>query len=320
MESRARSWWHLITTFVALFAALYLAAQPIAWPWRAIASVLAGLVLVRGFILFHDFMHGALFRGSPVARAILNTFGVLVLTPPRVWRQTHDYHHAHNAKIVGSHVGSYPVMTVEMWERASKGSRAMYRVARHPLTVFLGYGGIFLYGMCLSGFLRRPRRNWDAALALVLHAAILGTVGYAFGMEAVIFCVLIPIMTACGMGAYLFYAQHNFVGLRLQPREQWNYVRAALESSSYMELGPIMRWFTGNIGFHHVHHLNPTIPFYRLPEAHAAIPEFAEVRRIRLAPSDIIAGFRLKLWDANRQEMVPFPRRVSTNSSREVRS
>lgn len=148
-EDRRRSWWALGSTLAILVGVLVVAGLPLPWPVRAVASVLAGLVAVRGFIVYHDFMHGALLKGSGLAKAIMSVYGVLVLTPPRVWRQTHNYHHANNAKIVGSHVGSYPVMTVAMWEKASPSARRFYRIARHPLTVLFGYGGIFLYGMCV---------------------------------------------------------------------------------------------------------------------------------------------------------------------------
>lgn len=316
-ESRARSWWELGSTLVVLAGLIAFAATPLqrgltgtavigSWALRVFASMLAGLVTVRGFIVYHDFMHGALLRGSKVAKAIMSVYGLLVLTPPRVWKQTHNYHHSHNAKIVGSHVGSYPMMTVSMWKQADSKTRLMYRISRHPLTVLFGYGAIFLYGMCVSGFLRRPSKNWDSALAILLHIALVSSVWWIWGFTTVFLTVLLPLLTACASGAYLFFAQHNFVGMQLQPREDWSYVGAALESSSYMELGPVMRWLTGNIGFHHVHHLSPAIPFYRLPEVHAAFPEFERVKRTRLRPSEMRACFALNLWDPERGKMVRY--------------
>jgi len=305
-ESRGRSWYELVVTLLALAASLAVAAAAPWWPVRLVAAVVAGLIIVRGFIIYHDYMHGALLKKSPVARAIMYAYGVLVLTPPRVWRETHNYHHAHNAKIVGSHVGSYPVVTVAMWKQLKPAQRLMYRIARNPVTVFLGYGGIFLYGMCASSFLRRPKKNWDSALALVLHFGALATIWSLFGFEMALFTFLLPLIVACGMGAYLFYAQHNFEGVHLQPRHEWSYTRAALESSSYMTMSPVMHWFTGNIGYHHVHHLNPTIPFYRLPEAMEGIPELQTARKTSLHPRDVMACFRLKLWDPEEGRMVGY--------------
>lgn len=307
-ETVSRSWWYTGSTFVILAGLLFVAARAPYWPLQLLASVVAGMVMVRGFILYHDFMHGALLKGSKLAKFIFSVYGVLLLTPPRVWKQTHNYHHANNAKIVGSHVGSYPMLTLDMWKQATPAQRRMYRIARHPLTVFLGYAGIFVYGMCISGFLRRPHKNWDSAVALVVHVALWIVVPMMFGWSVFVFAVLLPLIVACGLGAYLFYAQHNFDGMHLQPREQWSYTRAAIESSSYMTMGPVMHWFTGNIGYHHVHHLNPGIPFYRLPEALRAIPELSEAKETTLWPQDIMACFRLKLWDPESQRMVGYPR------------
>ncbi len=305
-ESRARSWFEVSLTILLLGGTVAIAALAPWWPVRLAGSVVAGLLTVRGFIIYHDYMHGALLRRSPLARALMYVYGILVLTPPRVWRETHNYHHAHNAKIVGSHVGSYPVVTVDMWKKLSARDRFFYKAARHPLTVMLGYGGIFLYGMCLSSFLRRPLRNWDSALALVVHFALAAALYRFFGADVLLFAFVVPLVVACAVGAYLFYAQHNFDGVFLQGRHEWSYTRAALESSSYMEMGPVMQWMTGNIGFHHVHHLNPSIPFYRLPEAMAAIPELRDARVTSLRPRDIAACFRLKLWDPRVGRMVGY--------------
>ena len=125
-------------------------------------------------------------------------------------------------------------------------------------------------------------------------------------LPAFLFAFALPLMIACTLGAYLFYAQHNFPNMHVQPRESWSYARAALESSSYMEMGPVMRFFTGNIGYHHVHHLNPVIPFYRLPEAMAAIPELQSPGRTSLRPRDIAVCLRLKLWDPETDHMVGY--------------
>ena len=303
-----RSWFHFVETFAVSFAlAAALALLP--WWWaRLPVAILQGLVIVRLFILYHDFMHNSLLRGSKVAKWIMYTYAVLVMTPPTVWRQTHNYHHAHTAKIVGSHVGSYLTVTTDMWKKMSRRERFMYKLIRHPLTILFGYFTIFMYGMCVSSFLRNPRKNWDSLLALIVNLAITALLWAVFGFEFFFFVFFLPLFVATATGAYLFYAQHNFPEMHIQPRDQWEYTRAALESSSYMECGPVMRWLTGNIGYHHVHHLNPGIPFYRLPEAMKAIPELQNPRKTSLAPRDIIACFRQKLWDPERQQMVGYPK------------
>ena len=307
IDQTARSWTHVIVSVALLVAA---ASGAVRLPWllaRMASCVFEGLILIRLFILFHDFHHGAILRGSRPARALFWAYGQLVLTPPKVWRQTHNYHHAHNGKIVGSHVGSYPVVTTAMWTRMSRLERLGYRAARHPLTVLLGPVTVFGWGMCVSPFLRDSRKNASAMLPLALQLLLAWMVVRKFGWAAYALAVLAPLGIAMASGAYLFYAQHNFPGARFQPRESWNYVRAALESSSYMPMGPIMAFFTGNIGFHHVHHLNPSIPFYRLPEAMKAIPELGAPRMTTLKPRDVATCFQLDLWDPELGRMIHRP-------------
>ncbi len=277
------------------------------WPLRVAASILEGLVLVRGFVLFHDVMHGALFRGSRAARTVFTIFGALVLTPASVWRETHDYHHGHTAQIVGSHIGSYPLVTVSMWRRMSRAQRLAYRFARHPLTILGAYATVFVGGMCVVPFLRAPRRHRSAGVIVLVH--LLAWVAALATHHFVPFVLgyLAPLSLACAVGAYLFYAQHNFVGVEITSRENWSPVRAALRSSSHFEMGPVLRFFTGNIGLHHVHHLHAGIPFYRLPEAARATPWLQEATRTSFPPRDVVRCLRLKVWDAVEGKMIGYP-------------
>ena len=304
-ESRARSWFHFVTTFGLLAIAAQAARVTPWWPLRLAASVVAGLFVVRAFILFHDSLHGAFLRGSRVAGAVFALFGVIVMAPAKVWRETHNYHHAHTAKIVGSNVGSYAMVTTAMWKRMSPRERFLYRAIRHPLTILFAYLTIFLFGMGVGPFLRAPRKH--AGVAVLLHVGAWVAAAWLGVFGAFFFSFALPLCIACAVGAYLFYAQHNFPDMHVQPRESWSYARAALESSSFMEMGPAMRFFTGNIGYHHVHHLNPQIPFYRLPEAMAAVPAFQTPGRTSLHPRDVVACFRLKLWDPGLGHMVGYP-------------
>jgi omega-6 fatty acid desaturase (delta-12 desaturase) len=306
-EDRRKTLWHVASTFAVLGAAAAVAARAPWWPVRLVASVIEGLTIVRAFILAHDFQHGAILRKSLLGTIVFSIYGVLVLTPPRAWRQTHNYHHAHTAKIVGGQIGSFPVLTVEMYKRAPRSKRIAYALARHPLNILFGYVTIFFFGMCISSFLRDPRENWDSAVAAVLHVVLVAGLSYFFGPAVAIFALVLPLAIACAVGSYLFYAQHNFPGIVIQPRQTWSFSRAAVESSSYMRTGPIMSWFTGEIGLHHVHHLNAAIPFYRLREAMAAIPALQVEPQTSLSPRDVWACLRLKLWDPATQHMVPFP-------------
>jgi omega-6 fatty acid desaturase (delta-12 desaturase) len=172
--------------------------------------------------------------------------------------------------------------------------------------MLFGYLTCFLVSLCLVPALRQPRRYWTSALALGLHLALSVGVWQLFGAGVYLSVLLLPLLVAYALGTYLFFAQHNFPEVVLRPDGQWTHVAGALEASSYLECGPLMRWFTGNIGYHHVHHLNPRIPFYRLPEAMAALPELQQPRTTSLHPRDVLACLRMNLWDPAQQRMVRY--------------
>jgi omega-6 fatty acid desaturase (delta-12 desaturase) len=267
-----------------------------------------GLLIVRTFMLFHDYVHGAILRDSWLAGVLLKGFGFFVFTPPQNWRQSHNYHHAHTAQIVGSHVGSFALLTTGLWPTVTPAQRLAYRITRHPVTIALGIFTLFIWGMTLSPFLRDRKKHMEALGSFALHGVLALGIIHFLGVTAWLFAIVGPLALACALGGYMFYAQHNFPGMHIEPRQTWEYARAALESSSYMKTGPVMRWFTGNIGYHHVHHLNPSIPFYRLPEAMAAMPELQHPGTTSLWPRDVLACLRLKLWDKEAGHMVGYPK------------
>ena len=306
-ESPARSWWAVLSTTALLLGCLAALTRPIFWPLRLLLSAATGLVIVRQFVLFHDHMHGALLRGSLLARCILYPCAIYWMTPPRVWRETHNYHHAHTAQLVGSNIGSFATMTIQQWREATAAERMRYKIIRHPLTVLFAYFTIFMFDMCAMSFLRSPRKRWDSALALAVNWGMTALILARFGVAVFAFAWFLPLFVACCVGAWLFYAQHNFEGLVIQKRESWCYFRAALHSSSFMDLGPVLNYLTANIGYHHVHHLNPSIPYYRLPQAMATLPELQTPARVRLRPSVVAASFALKLWDPAQGRMVGYP-------------
>ncbi|MBW2471931.1 MAG: fatty acid desaturase [Deltaproteobacteria bacterium] len=315
-ESRFRSWWCSGSTFALLALVLTGAGAAPWWPLRTLLSILGGLLLVRAFILYHDFMHGAILRKSRVAKFVFYLYGMAVLTPPQSWRHSHNFHHANVGKaipveegefsLLTSDIGAVPLMTTTMWEEASFWQRLRYRISRHPVTILSAYVTVFLFSITLVPLLNDPRKFWDGALSLLVHGGLVAALWSFAGFPVAFFAFLLPFAIAAASGAYLFFAQHNFEGLRILPSEEWSHFRAALESSSYMKLGPIMNWFTGNIGYHHVHHLNSLIPFYRLPEAMAAIPELQSPVVTTLRPRDIITCLRLSLWDVRSQRLVTY--------------
>jgi len=306
VESEARSWWYVGSTFLLLIVSLAVAGGAPSWPVRALFSVLAALLMVRAFITYHDYMHGAILAKSRVAWVLFRVYAAFALTPPRSWKKSHNYHHGHVGQISVASVGAFPLMTTRMWSEASTGTRTGYRVARHPVTVLTGYLTIFLFSVTLLPFIKSPTKHWDSLLALVGHLALIGLLWGLGGFDLAFFVVLLPMSIASALGSYLFFAQHSFKRMHIMSMETWTYYRAALESSSYMRLNKLMQWFTGNIGFHHIHHLNVRIPFYRLPEAMNAIPELQSPITTTLAPREIVNCFRASLWDEDRQRMVSY--------------
>lgn len=306
VESAPKSWWHVGSTFVLLVAALAGAGLAPGWPLRLLLSVLAALLMVRAFITYHDYMHGAILSRSRLAGVLFRVYAALGLTPPRSWKKSHNYHHGHVGQISKGSIGAFPIMTTRMWREASPAVRARYRLERHPLTVLTGYITIFAFSICLLPLMRDPARYWDSALVLFAHGALIAVLWLFGGFDVVFFVVLLPMTIASALGSYLFFAQHSFKRMRIISSEAWTFYRAAMESSSYMRLNKIMQWFTGNIGYHHIHHLNVRIPFYRLPETMAAIPELQSPITTSLAPRDIVDCFQSCLWDEDRQRMVSY--------------
>lgn len=273
---------------------------------KPVLGAIVGLIYVRLFIFYHDFLHGAQLRRSRFAGIVMGGVGYLVLAVTSVWRESHDYHHRHNARVIGSAIGSYPVVTLKMWRRMSKDQRRAYLTLRHPLNIFFGYLTVFMIGMSVSPFRRSPKDHWQAPLAVVVHFAFLITWGLAFGWWMALCAVVIPSFVASALGSYLFYAQHNFPGVRYFERREWSFDAAALRSSSMFDMPRWLHWATGNIGFHHIHHLNHRIPFYRLPEAYAALPELQQPGRTSWRPSDIRACLELAVWDGDEGRMITY--------------
>jgi omega-6 fatty acid desaturase (delta-12 desaturase) len=301
-EQRWRSWWCLWSTLILFIALLTLAAGDWSWPFRLACSGIAGLTLVRLFTIFHDHQHGTILRGSLVADLLMGVIGLICLSPPSVWKRSHNHHHKHNSRDFNPNIGSFPLMTVDDYARASFSRRLGYRLSRHPLTLAFGYFTIFAGKMCLVPLLRNPRRHFDGALALICHGAVASLVFRDW--DSFLLGWMLPFMLGMGFGSYLFFTQHNFPGVCLAPHGEWSYVNSALHSSSYFCTGRVMSWFTGNIGYHHVHHLNAKIPFYRLPEAMAALEELQSPATTSLALRDIAACLRLKLWDPAASRLV----------------
>jgi omega-6 fatty acid desaturase (delta-12 desaturase) len=298
------SWWHVLSTGAIMVGAFAGArwGSPVAL--RIVCSVLAGLVTVRFFVIYHDQQHHAILARSRLAEWLMAAFGIFALSPSSIWRSSHNHHHKHNSKLRSAHIGSFPVMTRRQFEASPLMVRLGYLLSRHPLTIGLGYFTVFIVGMCVRPFLKHPRKHLDCLAALGVHVAIGTFLFLEGGLLTLVLVQTVPFLITFGIGSYLFYAQHNFPGVEFIESDGWAYERAALESSSYMKSGPVVAWITANIGYHHVHHLNHKIPFYRLPEVFAAIPELQDPKLTSLSPSEVLRCLRLKVWDAEARRMV----------------
>jgi len=304
IDSPVRSWAYLLSTAFLLAAAVVGTLWNFHFIARLACSVLAGLLYLRFFVIYHDQQHQAILPSSRLAGFLMHIFGILILSPSSVWKSSHNHHHNHNSKLRGSHIGSYPIMTKEQYLKASKGTRFKYLFMRHPMTMLFGYLFVFQYGMCLYPSLTKLREHYDGLLAFLLHCALAVGITWFFGWPALFLTLIIPHFIASAIGSYLFYAQHNFPSVSFSDNTRWTYDKAAFESSSFLVTGPIMAWFTANIGYHHVHHLNSRIPFYRLPEVIAAIPELRTPKTTTLRPMEILRCLRLKVWDPETNRMV----------------
>lgn len=303
-EDRNRSWWHLLSTLF-LFITFLTGAFMAPWFLLQLASgICLALTTIRLFIIYHDFLHHAILQKSFLAKAIMTVFGIYILAPKSIWKRSHNYHHNHNSKLFSASIGSYPIATKTKFQNMTKGERMEYLIIRHPLTILMGYFTMFIFGMCISSLISSPKRHQDSFLALVLHIGYCVATIVFFGWQTWLAAIMLPFFISQSLGAYLFYAQHNFPGVQFQSNENWAYETAALKSSSYMKLNAFWAWVTGNIGYHHIHHLNSRIPFYRLPETMEQLPELQQVSVTSLNPKDIIACLKLKIWDVEKQQMV----------------
>jgi acyl-lipid omega-6 desaturase (Delta-12 desaturase) len=267
-------------------------------------SIVAGLLLIRMFIIYHDHQHHTILTKSKTAEVIMTIFGMYMLSPTSIWKRSHDHHHNHNSKLFSASIGSYPIVTRKKYMEMTRIQKFTYLAIRHPVTIALGYFSMFIIGMCLRSFISNPKKHFDSLIALIIHITVAVLLFVFFGWQAWFFMFFLPFLIAFAIGAYLFYAQHNFPGVEFYENKNWVYEKAALESSSFMKMNPVMEWFTGNIGYHHIHHLNSKIPFYRLPEVMNHFAELQNCKVTRLTPKEMSACFKLKVWDQETNQMI----------------
>jgi omega-6 fatty acid desaturase (delta-12 desaturase) len=307
--NRFKSSWQIINSLVPFCGIWYLMYLSVFWSYwlTLMLAIPAAGLLVRLFIIQHDCGHRSFFQ-SQQANDLWGAFsGLLTLTPYHSWRRSHTRHHSTSGNLTHRGHGDVWTLTVDEYLKSSGLVRLRYRLYRHPLFLFLiGPSLLFVVQQRLTYYLprrwRRERRSVHLTNLGIL--AMLNVAWYTIGLNA-FFLVHAPIVVlAAAMGSWLFFVQHQYERAYWQPHERWDFVRAAFEGSSYYRLPRALQWFTGNIGFHHIHHLESRIPNYNLPTCFAAIPEFRQV--VTLSFWDSVQCTRLKLWDEHSERMVTF--------------
>jgi omega-6 fatty acid desaturase (delta-12 desaturase) len=293
-----------VVPLLALWYAAYLSLAVSYWLTLPILVIAAGF-MIRTFILFHDCCHQSFFK-SRRANDILGTIlGVFTLIPYQQWKNTHSIHHSTSSNLDKRGIGDMWVLTVEEYTASPLWRRIAYRIYRNPLVMFgVGPIGVFLiqYRFNRKGAKRKERMSNYVTNALLVGSYVL--IVWAIGWQAFLM-IQGPIFLISGsLGIWLFYVQHQFEDSYFENEDEWSYVKAAIDGSSYYKLPMLLQWITGNIGFHHVHHLSPKVPNYNLEKAHNASVPLQKATTITIVHSLKSLGFRL--WDEHNKTFIGF--------------
>jgi omega-6 fatty acid desaturase (delta-12 desaturase) len=277
------------------------------WWVALLLTVPAGLFLVRLFMIQHDCGHGSFFSAKAANDWVGRAISVLTLTPYDYWRQTHAMHHATSGNLDRRGVGDIMTLTIEEYHALSPLKRLGYRLYRHPAVLF-GVGPFFTFFLMQRlpvGLMKDGWKPWISTMGTTLAvAAMLALLIWIFGPVPALLVTLPTMLIGATIGVWLFFVQHQFDGVAWARRQSWKREEAALNGSSHYDLPQPLRWFTANIGIHHVHHLNSRIPFYRLPQVLKDLPELKAMSRLRLVESFRCAA--LAVWDEAGERLISF--------------
>jgi acyl-lipid omega-6 desaturase (Delta-12 desaturase) len=308
--STARALWQVANTFLpyaALWAAMYLCLFYHAF-WLVVPlALLAGLFLVRIFIIFHDCGHGSFFPSHAANDFLGHIAGFLTFTPYYQWRWEHAVHHSTAGHLDKRGIGDIWTMTVEEYLQSSRLKRFAYVLARNPIVLFL-LAPLYMFVVhqryATKGSNARERQSvWWTNLALLLYGI---GMSWLFGFTSWLLVQLIVLGVAGAVGVWMFYVQHQFEDVYWERGENWDYAAAALRGSSFYKLPAVLQWFSGNIGFHHIHHLSARIPNYNLQRCHEADPLFQQVQPLTFWKS--FKTLNLRLWDEGQRKLVGYKR------------
>ncbi|WP_264213693.1 fatty acid desaturase [Leisingera thetidis] len=294
-----------VVPFVLLWALAWWSLSVSYWLTLAV-SVLIAAFLLRLFTIQHDCGHGSFFKNRHVSDWTGRIIGVLTLTPYDVWRRTHSIHHSTHGNLDKRGMGDIHTLTVAEYRALGRWDQLMYRIYRHPVTLFvLGPGYLFFLQNRIPYGLMNQMRYWISAMGTnaVIFAA-LAVIWYFGGLMPLLLIFLPATLIAATAGLWLFYVQHQFETTQWEQEEDWQLHDAALHGSSHYVLPPVLQWLSANIGIHHVHHLYSRIPFYRLTEVLRDHTELAEGNRMTIRES--LANARLHLWDEDSKRLLSF--------------
>lgn len=302
-----KSVWQIINTVVPFIILWYLAYKSLSVSyWLALVpSLLAAGFMTRVFIIFHDCTHHSFLKSRRVNRIVGTCMGVLTLFPFDQWGHEHSVHHATSGNLDKRGTGDIWTLTVNEYLAAPFRLRLAYRLYRNPLVMF-GLGPIYVF-LLKNRFNRkgaRKKERMNTYLTNVLIVALVGLLCWAIGWQSFLLVHGSIFLIAGSIGIWLFYVQHTFEDSYFEEDKEWEYVKAAVEGSSFYKLPKILQFLTGNIGFHHVHHLSPRVPNYQLEEAHNNTLPLKNVPTITLATS--LRSLRFRLWDEQNNNFVSF--------------
>jgi omega-6 fatty acid desaturase (delta-12 desaturase) len=292
----------LLLIWVAMWASLE------AGYWIGLLLAIPGAgFLVRLFMIQHDCGHSSFFSNRAANDWVGRIIGVFTLTPYDFWRRSHALHHASSGNLERRGIGDIDTLTVREFQGRTPWQRLCYRLYRHPIVMFgIGPAYLFLVRHRLPfGLMRGGWTPWVSTMATNAGIAVLAVATIWLIGPRNFLLVQLPItLLAASIGVWLFYVQHQFEETLWEHEEDWNFPEAALHGSSHYDLPGVLRWFTANIGVHHVHHLSSGIPYYRLPEVLRDHPSLADVGRLTLWQS--LKSVRLVLWDEDKRRLVSF--------------
>jgi acyl-lipid omega-6 desaturase (Delta-12 desaturase) len=286
--------WYL--AYISLSVSYWLALVPI---------VIAAGFMTRIFIIFHDCTHHSFLKNRRANRIVGTAMGVLTIFPFDQWGHEHSVHHATSGNLDKRGTGDIWTLTVDEYLAAPSRLRFAYRFYRNPLVMF-GIGPIYVF-LLKNRFNRKgakKKERMNTYLTNALIVALIGLLSWAIGWQSFLLVHGSIFLLAGSVGIWLFYVQHTFEDSYFEEDKDWEYVKAAVEGSSFYKLPKILQFLTGNIGFHHVHHLSPRVPNYKLEEAHKNMPPLQNVPSISLATS--LKSLRFRLWDEKNKNFVGF--------------